>query len=344
LAEGVLPFVQPTGRQQGLRRLLFITAALLAVAGSITAAKAEEAGFSFLRVPLRAVPAALGEATVAMAGEISCAISNPGALPFCPGRELSGGFLRYIAGIQMGNIAYIQPLGASAAASLSLSYLNSGDIKQTTLNDPTGECLGFFGYSSTVLQAGFGRRSTERLSVGAGVKLIYEKTMDYTASGGALDLGCLYRIDPSWVASKLFLARGRRSYGTSLVAGFSVNNIGVAFKPFAETRERLPLTFRAGLEYRPFPDRLVLLIAGNKAADSPIKANLGAEFNFARHLALRAGYNGSLGGIQNGSGMDDFSGLGLGFGVRYERYRVDCAYTPYPGLGHPLRVDISAGF
>ncbi len=327
-----------------MKRLSLIAAAILIVAGSASVAPGQETGYSFLRVPLRAVPASLGESTVAMAGDITGAMGNPGALPFCPGRELSGGFVRYIAGIQMGNIAYVHPRGGNAALALSLSYLNSGDIKQTSLADPTGEGLGYFGYSSTVLQAGYGRRATDRFSAGAGVKLIYERTLDYSSSGGAMDLGCLYRMDPSWVARKLFKAPGGRNYGTSLTAGLAVNNIGAAFQPFIETRERMPLIVRAGLEYRPFADKLLLLVTGNKSAGEPVKANLGAEFNFVQYLALRAGYNGSLRGIQNGSEMDDFAGLGLGFGVRYDRYRVDCAYTPYPGLGHPLRVDVSAGF
>lgn len=327
-----------------MKRLSLIAAAMLIIAGSTSVAQGQETGYSFLRVPLRAVPASLGEATVSMSGDISGAIGNPGSLPFCPGREVSGGFVRYIDGIQMGNIAYAHPWGGNAALALSLSYLNSGDIKQTSLADPTGEGLGYFGYSATVLQAGYGRRTTDRLSAGAGVKLIYERTLDYSSNGGALDLGCLYRMDPSWVARKLFMAPGGRNYGTSLTAGLAINNLGVAFQPFMETRERMPLIVRAGLEYRPFADKLLLLVAGNKATDDPVKANLGAEFNFVPHLALRAGYNGSLGGIQNGSEMDDFAGLGLGFGVRYDRYRVDCAYTPYPGLGHPLRVDVSAKF
>jgi hypothetical protein len=36
--------------------------------------------------------------------------------------------------------------------------------------------------------------------------------------------------------------------------------------------------------------------------------------------------------------------LSAGLGVRYRKYRIDYAYTPYAGLGNPMRVDISAEF
>jgi hypothetical protein len=314
---------------------------IIALAAATLPAWAEDSGFSFLRVPVKALPASLGEATVAMGGDASCILYNPGALPYCNIKKISAGYVNYIADIQIGNITYIHPLKEKSAAGLSLSYLNSGDIKQTTLLDPTGAGLGDFSYSSFVLQASYGRELLNDLYAGASLKGIYDKTLDYSAAGGAVDLGCIYQLDPATVAQKIFMAKKKRNYGTSLKLGFSVNNIGTAAKAFVATKEKMPLTVRAGMEYRPFSDRLVVLLAGNKAVDNSFKMNFGTELNFIEHLSLRLGYNGNLGDIQNGSDLDDFAGLGAGFGIKYKKYSIDFAYTPFPGLGHPMRLDLS---
>ncbi|HAD82928.1 MAG: hypothetical protein A2509_06875 [Candidatus Edwardsbacteria bacterium RIFOXYD12_FULL_50_11] len=321
-----------------IKKIIILTGFILAAALPV---RAEDSGFSFLRVPVKALPASLGEATVAMGGDASCILYNPGALPYCNAKKISAGYVNYIADIQIGNVTYIHPLKERSTAGLSLSYLNSGDIKQTTLLDPTGAGLGDFSYSSFVLQASYGRELLKDIYAGASLKGIYDQTLDYSAAGGAVDLGCIYQLDPATVAQKIFMAKKKRNYGTSLKLGLSVNNLGMAAKAFVATKEKMPLTVRAGMEYRPFSDRLVILLAGNKAVDNPFKMNFGTELNFMKHLSLRLGYNGSLGNIQNGSDLDDFAGLGAGFGIRYKKYSIDYAYTPFPGLGHPMRLDLS---
>jgi hypothetical protein len=325
-------------------RRIKITVLLVVIFLSFSFCQADESGFSFLRLPVKALPSSLGEATVAMGGDPSGVLYNPAGLSYSNSRRISAGYVNYISDIQVGNIIYIHPLKEKTTAALSLSYLNSGDIKQTTLLDPTGSELGYFGYSSFVLQGSYGREIISNLHAGASLKGIYDKTLDYSSAGGALDIGCIYEVDPAIIAQKIFFARGNRNYGTSLKLGMSVNNIGTAFKAFVSTKEKMPVTVRAGMEYRPFTDRLIILLAGNKAVDNSLKMNLGTELNFTKYLSLRLGYNGNLGNIKNGSDLDDFAGLGAGFGVNYKKYSIDFAYTPYPGLGHPMRFDISTGF
>lgn len=310
---------------------LSLTAELMAVDG----------GFFFLRMPVKAMPASLGEATVAMGGEATNLLYNPGTLAGCQSRLISAGYVNYVADIQIGNVTYIHPLNERSSSAVSLNYLNSGEIKQTTLTDPTGSELGNFNYSSMVLQASYSRKLMNDLDAGGSFKVVYDKTLDYSAAGGAVDLGVIYRMDPALVAKKVFFAKGNRNYGTSLRLGFAVNNIGAAAKAFVETKDRMPLTARGGIEYRPFADKLVILLAGNKPVDNPFKTNIGLQFSFVKYLSVRLGYNGNLGDIQNGSDLDDFAGLGAGFGVKYKKYSVDYAYTPLPGLGHPMRLDIS---
>jgi len=304
-------------------------------------AMAEDSGFFFLRVPVKALPASLGESTVALKGDAANILYNPGSLAECNIRNLSAGYVNYIDDIQIGNITYVHPIDQMASSAISLSYLNGGEIKQTTLADPTGSGLGNFSYSSFVFQAGYGRLFLKDFYAGASLKGIYDKTLDYSSAGAAFDIGAVYQLDPAAVARKLFLAKGNRNYGTSLRLGLAVNNIGMATSAFIETKEKMPLTVRMGLEYRPFADKLVILLASNKAADNSFKNNFGLELNMVKILSLRLGYNGNLGDIQNGSDLDDFAGLSAGFGIKYKKYSFDYAYTPFPGLGHPMRLDLS---
>ena len=106
----------------------------------------------------------------------------------------------------------------------------------------------------------------------------------------------------------------------------------------------MPLLIRAGLAYRPFMNKLTVVLAGVKPVDAPFALQAGGEYWIKGIVALRLGYNGLYGGLQNGSSTDDFSGLSAGMGVRYKKYRIDYAYTPYAGLGNPMRVDVSAEF
>ncbi len=302
------------------------------------------AGFAFLRIPVKARPAAMGEAVVAVVDDASGLNYNPAGLPLQRSRQVSAGYLNYVSGIQAGNVAFIQPLDGSSAAAAGLTYLNSGDIKETTLDDPLGEELGSFSYSSAALSLGYGRCLHPQWFAGAAVKGAYEKVKEYSASGVAVDAGLIYEVDLQSLGDRLFKPARPGNYGTSLALGAAVQNIGFATKAFVTEKAAMPLLVRAGLAYRPFLDRLTVALAGVKPVDSPVAFQAGGEYWIRGLVALRLGYNGLYGGLQNGSSTDDFSGLAAGLGVRYHNYRLDFAYTPYGGLGNPMRVDVSAAF
>ncbi|MCU0606252.1 MAG: PorV/PorQ family protein [Candidatus Edwardsbacteria bacterium] len=314
---------------------------LLASAATLWAG---QAGFAFLRIPVAARPAALGEAVVAMADDPSGLNYNPAGLPLLRSRQASAGYLNYVSGIQLGTVCYVQPLDASSTAGAALTYLNSGSIKETTLDDPLGEGLGSFSYSSLAVTAGYGRCLDPQLYAGASLKGVYERVKDYSTAGVAADVGAIYEVDLQSLGDRLFKPAKPGNYGTSLALGAAVQNIGFAAKAFVTEKPRMPLLVRAGLAYRPFMDRLTVALAGVKPVDAPVAFQAGGEYWIRGLVALRLGYNGLYGGLQNGSDTDDFSGLAAGLGVRYRAYRLDFAYTPYAGLGDPLRVGIAAEF
>ena len=305
---------------------------------------ASDAGFAFLRIPVKARPAALGEAVVACAADPAGLAYNPGGLPLIAARQASASYLNYISGIQAGNLSYVQPLDSASAFCAGLTYLNSGSIKETTLDDPTGEGLSTFSYTSYAVSAGYGRRVMPRLTAGAVLKGVYERVKEFSASGIAADLGVVYQVDLQGLGDRIFKPAKPGNYGSSLALGAALQNIGFATKAFVTEKEKMPLTVRAGLAYLPFHDKLTIALAGVKPVDTGLKLQAGIEYWIKGVAALRVGYNGLQSDLKTGSNTDDFSGLAAGLGVRVRKYRLDFGYTPFAGLGNPVRVDISAEF
>jgi hypothetical protein len=319
------------------------TLALFLIILCAVSSRGEDAGFSFLRLPLAARSTALGEAVAATADDPSGILYNPACLALIKSRQAYAGYIRYVADIQAGNLAYIHPYDPKVTFSAGLSYLNSGSIKETTMDMPTGTGQEFT-YASSCLYLGYGRIITPQLYAGGLVKGIYDKVQAYSASAAALDLGVIYEIDMEQIFRGVFKITEVRNYGTSLTAGLAVQNLGVATKAFVDKKERLPLVVRTGLAYRPFMKKITLAWGLSKALDADLKNQFGMEYIVQDIVALRLGYNGGMADIKTGSDTDDFAGLTGGLGVCYRKYSINFAYTPLSGLGNPLRVDIGAEF
>lgn len=305
--------------------------------------RADDCGFAFLRLPLTARASALGEAVTAMADDAPGSAYNPAGLALVRTRTASAAYLSYVAGIQAGRMGYVHPWRGRGAAGAALSYLNSGTIAETTMDQPTGTGADF-SYSTAALSLAYGREVTPQLFAGAAAKAIHERVQEYTASAAALDIGAIYEVDLEGLSAGIFRSGKPKSLGTSLALGASFQNLGAAADAFIDAKEKLPLTFRLGLAYRPFMNRLSLALAGVKVLDSPARLQAGLEYWMRGMVALRLGYNGAAAGVKNGSSIDDLSGFACGLGVRYRGYSVSTAYTPFAGLGHPIRFEMAAEF
>lgn len=322
-------------------KVALATSLLLALAAA--GALADDCGYSFLRLPLSARATALGEAMAAMADDAPTSAYNPAGEALIRRRTASAGYLSYVAGIQAGQLSFHQPGLAKGTAGICLSYLNSGSIAQTTLDMPIGNGSEFT-FTTASLSLAYGRELTPQIYLGAAAKGVHERVLEYTASAAALDLGAIYEIDLEAVSARLFRSARPGSLGTSLAVGASVQNLGAAADAFIDVKEKLPLTFRLGMAYRPFMNRLTLALGGVKTVDSPAKLQAGLEYWLRGMAALRLGYNGVMADVRNGSSIDDLSGFACGLGVRYRGYTVGAAYTPFAGMGHPLRFELGAEF
>jgi hypothetical protein len=177
--------------------------------------------------------------------------------------------------------------------------------------------------------------------VGANAKLISSTLESYNSFGGAIDLGAIYIDD----------------YNDINIA-LAIRNIGMQFTTYAGEKERLPLEIIAGisqqLENVPLRWHLTLenLQQWDVSFSNPARAQgnidggstpekvgfvnnalrhviVGAELFPEKAFNVRMGYNFRRGQELSIQERRTFSGISLGFGLRFNKIKFDYSYSRY---------------
>jgi len=296
-----------------LRNIFFESVVFcLIIFGVGRTAKAENAGFVFLRHGYGARPAALGEAVTAAGGDLSSAVYNPSLLmQLGDDTQFSFAYNRIYEDVSQSNLGCGFKFGNYAVAGL----LNVGKIADIERRNETASPypLGEFEENNIVmaLQAA---AATGNIDGGLALKYAYEK-IDYSSANALIfDFGV------------------NLNGGRGLRVGAAVRNIGGKYR-FELARYSLPLEYRVGAAFSP-PDldnyRFLADIVVPRNADT--KTNLGFEWLPDKGFALRAGY---------GFGYDS-RGLAFGGGLSYRRFTFDYAFVINRNdLGSSHRLTIS---
>jgi hypothetical protein len=106
--------------------------------------------------------------------------------------------------------------------------------------------------------------------------------------------------------------------------------------------DSMPLTFKGGVAYKMFESKLLLASDFDWLETERVAYwSLGAEYWVCPNLAVRGGY-------QFGHGADQLQsqtvGLGVGLGVKFNRFTMDYAFLPYGDLGNTHRVTLGLRF
>lgn len=291
-----------------------------------------------------------------MAGAVGTSVSgasawfwNPAGAATTEAFELSAGRQNLYGdmGISQNYAAFSIPL-LGGAVGVSLNSLNSGDIPLTNEAAPFGTLQRgqFFQWTSFAASAGYARRLTDRLDVGASMKVITEGVIGSRATWIAADFGTQFRTGLYGIVLSGALQNigdGAAHDGTLLERGVNTNDVARAatrFKLFTRTVE-LPTAFRFSVGNDLYGSAESLLgrgngdhrvyteVAVNDAVDLAVQTAIGAEYGYKNLLFLRGGkkfYNDDRGA----PGEDGFGfGMSGGFGVR----------LPFAGRG--LRFDYS---
>jgi hypothetical protein len=283
-----------------------LAAAVMALATPALAGGLDRLGTSGaqeLRIPVGPASIATGGSTVAVSDGLRNVYWNPASLAGTDQSEGMVAYSSYIGDTKVNYGAVSTHMGSQGQIAFSAKILNIGDIVVTTEDAPegTGEVLnpnfGVFGLT-------YGRRMTDRVSLGLTAAYVSERVADVSANGFAVDLGVQY--DTGWRGLRFGFAMknvGPQMHytGANLEQRLVLPNDDPAAAPHVvqlqATSFELPSYLQIGVSYD-------LPMGGERHASlfgafqgnnfSSDEYRLGAEVPVGGFLALRAGWVGQV--------------------------------------------------
>lgn len=262
----------------------------------------------------------MGEAFAAVADDATALQWNPAALTRVEKRSAVFSHSAYVDSSYFSYAAYAHNLGNAGVVSGGLLYFSAGRIAQT---DAIGTETGSFTPYDVAASVGYARK-IDSWSAGIAAKYIRSRIIN-AAQTGAVDLGVL---TPELLDDRLRLA-------------FTASNLGGKLR-FEQESESLPLVMRLGSAYKIVDRWLAALDLGFPQNGRPFAA-AGTEFllpvSAPWAVAGRVGYNSRTAGD-----VDGVTGVSFGFGVGYEKLKMDYALAPMGSLGLTQRVSLAFNF
>lgn len=297
--------------------------------------------YQFLNLAQSARQAALGGKTVTVVDyDVNQAFYNPATINEKMSNRLSTNFGNYYGEVTYGTAAYAYTYDKHLQTfHAGVSYINYGTFEG---RDELGNTTSDFTGSEAAVSLGYAYNLPwTDMYMGVNAKLISSTFESYNSWGAAVDLGLLY-VDTQ----------------NDINYGLAVRNIGAQITPYADTREKLPLSIDAGisqlLENVPIRWHMTFenLQQWNIAFSNPNRAEgsldgstqeekvsffnnalrhviLGAELFPEKGFNIRLGYNFRRGEELRIIEQRHFSGISVGFGLRIGKIKFDYSYSRY---------------
>lgn len=310
---------------------------------SLGGERAGTSGFHFLKIPVDARAAALGESVVASAFDISALYWNPALASHLPGIQAGFHHTAYFVDVNLdfAGVNYHLP-GTNVSIGASLQTLNSGQMKVTTEFEPfgTGESFRFLDLAAGLTLS---QQLTDLFSYGVTTKYIRESVVGLSTSTIAFDLGIYYAVG-----------------STGARMGVSVRNIGLDKAPEGQLERTVinsdpiriesdfesltaPTTFHLGFAYdllKSSPNSSITLSTQlNNPNDNAENWNFGAEYGWKNMLFIRTGYR---------FGIEEVTVPSFGTGLRVPlsgaAFKFDYGFNRLERLGSVHRMGMSVEF
>ena len=272
----------------------------------------------FLTIEPSARIAGMGNAGVSLHDETQTAYYNPGAIGHFDTYGVQFTHSLWLASLTYDYVAISIPLHEWGNLYLSGTALNSGEIDVRTVDQPlgTGEQ---YSANDVALGLGYGRKISDRFSVGIELKYIQETIWHSSLNAFALNVGTIYEISPDG----LRIGASISNFGTE--GQFSGKDLRITYDPnpsmngsntalpgdvYTDTYS-LPVLFRVGVSYPvKIDNKNQLIVAANAfhPNENTESVSLGGEWAFMKTFMIRAGY-------QNLFQQDSETGLTLGTGL-----------------------------
>jgi hypothetical protein len=333
------------------RILTWVTVMMLGALPAFGQSKTGTTIGQFLLIEPSARIAGMGNAGVSAREGLDAAYYNPAAIGQLEGHALQFTHSAWLADITFDYVAASLPAGKWGSVMASLTALNSGEIEVRTVTQPlgTGE---LYSVSDVAIGLGYGRRITDRFSAGAQVTYLQETIWHSSLNTVVLGLGTLYEVSDRG----LRIGASLSNFGTE--GRFSGRDLSIVYDAdptrygdngtlpgdIATDAFAVPTLFRVGvgMPFRLGPQaNLQVAVDAFHPSDNTEGMSAGAELEYARRFALRAGW-------QDAFQRDTEVGLTLGTGLWGKLdvygYRVDYGWAEHRRLGGTHRVTFGVTF
>ncbi|HCY78015.1 MAG: PorV/PorQ family protein [Ignavibacterium sp.] len=321
------------------KTIFFITiAAAFFIAANAQTTKTGTTSAQVLKLNVGPRAIGMGGAFTSVADDITSLYWNPAGSANIESNEAYFNHTALYLGINYDYSAIATNVRGFGTVGAFVSVLSSDDMQVRTVDQPegTGE---FFNYGAIVVGLNYSRFLTENFSIGFNAKYINESIWHMSATGFAIDVGTLYKIQ---VLNELRIAASVSNFGTKMqmsgrdaivnfpagAGGANLVNANLDMDKFD-----LPLLFRFGISADVIKDgtsRLTTAVDAIHPNDHTEYLNTGLEYAWNEIVHVRAGYNSLF-------EKDSEKGLTLGFGLYYRivdliKVKLDYAYQDFGRL------------
>jgi hypothetical protein len=297
-----------------MKKIILVFTLAIAAASAFAAVNENASTiFSALDMGAGARAIGMGGAYTAVADDASAVYWNAAGLGFINTPQAALTYDKWFMDTMYSQGMFACPLYTGVIGA-NIMYMNMGSI---TGRDTSGAATQ--NLNSYILGGSLGYGLSYGLfSAGAAVKIISQSMDNLTNSAFAVDAGGMYRAG-------------------MFSAGLSLHNLGTG------NGYSLPTNIKAGVAIKPVDsDRNGLLFALDTQYlfKDALSVNAGAEYVYARTLAVRAGYG--IGFAQ--SDLEGIKGLSGGIGVKVSGFSFDYAIATYGDLGITHMVTLAYCF
>lgn len=312
--------------------------------------------YQFLNLVTSPRQAALGGKTVTIYDEdVNQVNFNPATINAEMDNHLALNYGSYYGEVTYGTGSYAYTYDRHLQTfQAGVNYVNYGSFEGY---DENGQSTSSFSGSEIALSVGYAYNiPNTAIHVGANAKLISSTLESYNSLGGAIDIGAIFideKNDVNW--------------------GLVVRNIGTQFTSYSGTSEKLPLEIIAGvsqeLENVPIRWHLTLenLQQWNIAFSNPERAEssidgssteekisfvnnalrhviFGVELFPEKSFNLRLGYSFRRAEELRILEQRNFSGMSLGFGLKFNKLKFNYSYSRYTLAGNTSLFGLTINF
>jgi len=317
--------------------------------------RAGSVGVLFLKLGTSPRVAAMGNAYVGVADDISGIFLNPVSIVHIDGQHISFSNMQYMVDMQAMSAIWSFPIQSKIGGRMAIHYtgLYSGDMIQTTATEING--IGYFTWNELAIGLTYGRMFTDKFSIGVGAKYVRTDVADFYSHTVAFDVGTLYKT--GWRNLRLGMSvtnfgpdmQFKGTYDNTWAASIWRVSVEEEFGDFA-----LPICFQVGIAdelYMEGKSRVTAALDYSHPNDLAERLHLGVEYAYDEMFFLRGGFFTDVespetreGDDSGDSALDRYWEYRFGGGVIISNFSVEYAWQSIEDLEDAHRFSLGYSF